>query len=1375
MTQNAQHMLREFDAGRLGDRIAFHRALLQAKLDYSPESLERIDALLRQMHQKLKPNPQSFLAAPGQTEFLALLAWYMGTTIARFTLQRIDWYAHDELPGVLPAEDVMNLPDCFQTTTVCVFRREDQITGYFLPLSSIGAILFEGVATESVAAAAQIHLRRAVGQPVLHAPAIGLGAAAFAADQPEGLGAALHRLGLLAGSQTAWACRTALQSGGQLAPELAQEKADGTRLINSMLFMPPEDAFPSCQTRLEEGEEGVMGAVFAYDGYINLPRFRTDALVVDARWYSPSLKVTIAVPYRNAARPDGFALFAPRVLESSFAEGYLPVLEAAFFAGIESFKPSGLWSECHADENDPDNLAARIAEQAAAAYPDTPADAAPAAPAENPFAEIRLDQIDIAAVIAARPPEEADYLRVERPNWATDEALTVLFNDIPALLSEGRVVWGQLVEANNALFEIGHDDGLPGYVLYDPTGRMTPVELMPIADALFAARKDLAALRAADPPVPELLRIVEYLEDEHTGALALPLPRPDGSGPLLVSSTYFVRRHLPGGKLILSYFPLLILDRRPGSVIVLPSRWWPQTMADLWTRAVRDRIRANWEKNWADLAGPPSEEDENYRRKTRDAIADYVRRGASDEAVGPWMIRTLPDGTRQGVYDKGFSTTTRPAPREWEWGLAGWLDSHAENLLRDAEQARARGLSLNVDLARRAFATRTMAQLINLHFLLLAERRGVSTDGQKFCPDEILWPALGLIAGCEAQARRMTAILFAAFRRPGMFFGDVGPGVRAISVLLSREFGLAPPAPKADEPLLPPLGALVAEQHWLDPDPAALAPLVEAACIEHTETAPHGPFEGLPIVIVLLFKLRAKRGLGNPAVSHPLLAAPLGDWALVDFDRCLDATLRAVRERMTKNGFNEDAIAAAVLEDAPLDAPVAFARPARPPRKTDQAIEFVYQGKPKLWARIPRKAWLILSVLAFVGSLKLIGMLTAYPGVQSFVAFAGILLVISSALLARAILRKWKAAGDRRESADPEHQATDAATSLARPASPRPAERNWASVWRSPLTLCIIGGLLWLGLFPVMYPLLAWHPISEPIPLKGVSTIETVVLIDQSGEYHPALVELPPANPFRQIMLAWHALRGHASTPALDVREIEFSLTPLGQTKPAATGHVLFGGGDGWSPSILLGRVGYYVASVSKTELKAGGYKLRVRFKTRRPEATDYLTGSIALLKPEHATTRYGDRVAVFSEERIPLANFLLALTTAALMFLLAFRAVRDGGRTLAKQVADRCGPGNAGARKLAVGLPVLIATVWLAQSGSFREGPVAMAIAFGFLGAAAYSIVGALEWAGGDRFAALAARWDRLPATLQTLLGILVITLFVAGLWLTTKLFVDR
>ncbi|HMV07065.1 MAG TPA: hypothetical protein PKA30_16170, partial [Accumulibacter sp.] len=222
-------MLSAYHAGLLHDSIAYAKELADAQLDDTPDSLQRIDHLLRQVHAQLKPRLASFADSPANGQFLMLLADYIGPVIARFTLQRVEWYRPEELAPVLPAAAQEKIEACFQTSIRCTFLRNGEVSGLFLPLAPSHDILFAGDSTVSLAASGDRILRRCLSSPVLHAPSPALLAPGFAADQTASVAVALHRRGLLVGAQTALDCRTTLEHGSALEPRITEEYANGQR------------------------------------------------------------------------------------------------------------------------------------------------------------------------------------------------------------------------------------------------------------------------------------------------------------------------------------------------------------------------------------------------------------------------------------------------------------------------------------------------------------------------------------------------------------------------------------------------------------------------------------------------------------------------------------------------------------------------------------------------------------------------------------------------------------------------------------------------------------------------------------------------------------------------------------------------------------------------------------------------------------------------------------------------------------------------------------------------------------------------------------------------------------------------------------------
>lgn len=89
---------------------------------------------------------------------------------------------------------------------------------------------------------------------------------------------------------------------------------------------------------------------------ITLPSGRTDALIIVVRSYAKpamaSTTLTMAVPYRNAQSPDGFAVHQPKFMgwQGPGTADY-KLLGDAFFRGVESHEAAvPVWAQ-HNDDS----------------------------------------------------------------------------------------------------------------------------------------------------------------------------------------------------------------------------------------------------------------------------------------------------------------------------------------------------------------------------------------------------------------------------------------------------------------------------------------------------------------------------------------------------------------------------------------------------------------------------------------------------------------------------------------------------------------------------------------------------------------------------------------------------------------------------------------------------------------------------------------------------------------------------------------------------------------------------------------------------------------------------------------------------------------
>ncbi|MBT8769165.1 hypothetical protein [Metapseudomonas boanensis] len=144
-----------------------------------------------------------------------------------------------------------------------------------------------------------------------------------------------------------------VSDGETLIPMLAQESAANGRSMLRFEAEQLEDGVAQAQAHFESNPDGADRATLVYDGYITLPTGRTDALCVVIRSYaSPVATLTMAVPYRHAESPDGFAVHRPKFVE--WQGGSNPDYQAfgeAFFRGVDSHREaSAVWTE-HNDDS----------------------------------------------------------------------------------------------------------------------------------------------------------------------------------------------------------------------------------------------------------------------------------------------------------------------------------------------------------------------------------------------------------------------------------------------------------------------------------------------------------------------------------------------------------------------------------------------------------------------------------------------------------------------------------------------------------------------------------------------------------------------------------------------------------------------------------------------------------------------------------------------------------------------------------------------------------------------------------------------------------------------------------------------------------------
>jgi hypothetical protein len=159
------------------------------------------------------------------------------------------------------------------------------------------------------------------------------------------------------------------------------------------------------------------------------------------------------------------------------------------------------------------------------------------------------------------------------------DKLRIILRDQYELHDEGRVVWGALIQANQLLFDPANRTTLPAAGVYSPDRYYDDH-----VEDLQSIAQTLSELKGTKPKEPRLRRLVDLITDELARALRLQVPEEMCEGREVYLTTFLVQpSHLPDGYLAQGFFPLLIAPRTTAAVMVLPARYWPPELLQLWT------------------------------------------------------------------------------------------------------------------------------------------------------------------------------------------------------------------------------------------------------------------------------------------------------------------------------------------------------------------------------------------------------------------------------------------------------------------------------------------------------------------------------------------------------------------------------------------------------------------------------------------------------------------------------------------------------------------------------------------------------------------------------------------------------------------------
>ncbi len=320
MNDTASKFLETYAAGREADGgWMYGKALQQAKLDFSNESLLRLDALLFQIRERAKPTRLE-LDSPQGRNFEALLVFYVIEFARRMAHVHFQWYDRASALAALPPGTALDdVPGTRLVVDAPAFG------ALFKPLAWLESqLLPDGQRVRSGDYIA--NLVRQLGQ-----------------DGPALWWTAMFAVGSLG----SWQLMMAADRRG-IWPTLVTAAAPGT-----LQPMEPGDLRLAVQYGdhlLENNPDRLPWQVFSYPGYAERKGQRVDAVIVLAATYGDNpLRMRIAFPFRPARDGERLAIWQPALVEGNQTVGASAKLSPAMERGIRSvvWSVGGSWNELY--------------------------------------------------------------------------------------------------------------------------------------------------------------------------------------------------------------------------------------------------------------------------------------------------------------------------------------------------------------------------------------------------------------------------------------------------------------------------------------------------------------------------------------------------------------------------------------------------------------------------------------------------------------------------------------------------------------------------------------------------------------------------------------------------------------------------------------------------------------------------------------------------------------------------------------------------------------------------------------------------------------------------------------------------------------------
>ena len=140
-----------------------------------------------------------------------------------------------------------------------------------------------------------------------------------------------------------------VSEGVTMPPLIAYEDVAGQRTVLQLPVDDMQAAIRYGRDWMDENPEEAMRAVLLFDGRITLPTGKTDAILLEASLLLPEREnFSMAIPYRHAKDPAGFAVHRPKFIAFDHPDPAeaVELVGGPFFQGVHDHEHGGkIWDD----------------------------------------------------------------------------------------------------------------------------------------------------------------------------------------------------------------------------------------------------------------------------------------------------------------------------------------------------------------------------------------------------------------------------------------------------------------------------------------------------------------------------------------------------------------------------------------------------------------------------------------------------------------------------------------------------------------------------------------------------------------------------------------------------------------------------------------------------------------------------------------------------------------------------------------------------------------------------------------------------------------------------------------------------------------------